>query len=83
MPLVFSPFATSHYPSDNEMQRSGHVVITVIPRLSSDVQLCAVHILGLGIIHFYSHSQQNEPTWKSATGSCKTHTYNITFLYYC
>ncbi len=26
-----------------------------------DVQLCAVHILGLGIIHFYSDSQQMNP----------------------
>ncbi len=31
-----------------------------------DLQLGAVHVLGLGIIHFYSDSQQNEPAtaWK-------------------
>lgn len=34
MQLVFYPFATSHYPSDSEMLRSRHVVITVIPRLT-------------------------------------------------
>ncbi len=38
---------------------------------TSDVQLGAVHVLRLGIIRFYSDSQQNEPVWKNVEDNNK------------
>ncbi len=63
------------------MLRSCHVVITIIPRWQ---HWCLTRCCSrpLGIICFYSDSQQNEPVWKNVTGSCKTHNFITTLHLY-